>query len=66
MIFKKIWNVVKFDLKRFLVVHFKCTVFLNNLHTCLKNDENPISEYIFCKVLYGSIETELYLCQFSP
>ena len=26
-----------------------------------KKNENPLSEYTFCKVLDGSIETELYL-----
>ena len=28
-----------------------------------KKNDNPLSEYIFCKVLYSSLETELYLCK---
>ena len=63
IIFKQCGMLSKFYLKRFLIVHFNCTVlevflcipcalhlfvkpdyiFSNNLYTCLKNDENPLS-----------------------
>ena len=35
-------------------------LFTKQLNELSKKNENPLSEYIFCKDLYGSIETELY------
>ena len=38
-------------------------LFTKQLIYLFKKNENLLSEYTLCKVLYGSKETELYLCK---
>ena len=42
-----LWNLIMLFTKQFIYLS--------------KKNENPFSEYTFCKVLHGSIETELFL-----